>query len=48
MKTQSVISLDPIAQRNRKRSGVIGRFLKPGITRARELKLPIHSGTIYS
>lgn len=28
MKTQSVISLDPIAQRNRKRSGVIGRFFK--------------------
>ena len=28
MKSQSVVSLDPIAQRNRKRSGVIGRFIK--------------------
>ena len=27
-KTQSIISLDPIAQNNRKRSGIIGRFFK--------------------
>lgn len=39
MKTQSVISLDPIAQRNRKRSGVIGRFFKTKHFRGKGIKV---------
>lgn len=38
MKTQSVVSLDPIDRRNRKRSGIIGRFFKTKHFRGKGIK----------